>query len=64
MIEVKALDQATFDLGTKNPNVEDEVAHRSPEEIMKEISKLDAESAEVLKKIKALLWAQVGSFAT
>ena len=55
MIEVKALDQATFDLGTKNPNVEDEVAHRSPEEIMKEISKLDAESAEVLKKIKALL---------
>jgi len=31
------------------------VTHRSPQEIMEEIAALDAESAEVLENIKALL---------
>lgn len=31
------------------------VTHRSPQEIMKEIAALDAESAEVLEKIKQAL---------
>ena len=39
----------------KNPNGGEEVTHRSPEEIMEEIAALDAESAEVLENIKALL---------
>jgi type I restriction enzyme M protein len=39
---------ATFDLSVKNPNGGEEVAHRSPQEIMDEIAALDAESAEVL----------------
>lgn len=32
-----------------------EVTHRSPQEIMDEIAVLDAESAEALAKIRALL---------
>ena len=49
------IDQTTFDLSVKNPNGGEEVAHRSPQEIMDEIAALDAESAEVLAKIRALL---------
>ena len=54
-VDVKNIDQATFDLSVKNPNGGEEVAHRSPEEIMDEIAALDAKSAEVLANIKALL---------
>ncbi len=54
-VDVAAIDKTTFDLSVKNPNGGEEVAHRSPREIMKEIAALDAESAEVLGKIKALL---------
>ena len=39
----------------KNPNGGEEVTHRSPEAIMDEIFALDAESAEVLGRVKALL---------
>ncbi|MEO5631103.1 MAG: N-6 DNA methylase [Nitrospiraceae bacterium] len=54
-VEAKSIDQATYDLSVKNPNGGEEVAHRSPQKIMDEIAVLDAESAEVLKNIKALL---------
>ena len=39
----------------KNPNGGEEIKHRRPEAIMDEIAALDAESSEVLGKIKALL---------
>jgi type I restriction enzyme M protein len=39
----------------KNPNGGEEIAHRNPRAIMDEIAALDAESAEVLANIKALL---------
>jgi type I restriction enzyme M protein len=39
----------------KNPDGGEEIVHRSPEKIMQEIAALDAESAEVLENIKALL---------
>ena len=39
----------------KNPNGGEEIAHRSPQEIMDEIAALDAESTETLEKFKALL---------
>ncbi len=39
----------------KNPNGGEEVVHRTPAAIMDEIAALDAESAEVLGKIRALL---------
>src|SRR3984885_5004882 len=54
-LDVKAIDKATFDLSVKNPNGGEEIAHRSPQEIMHEIAALDAESAKVLKNSGALL---------
>lgn len=44
-----------YDLSVKNPNGNEEVVHRSPQDIMAEIAALDAESTEVLAGIKALL---------
>ena len=49
------IDTATYDLSVKNPNGGEAVVHRSPQEIMDEIAALDAESAEVLAKIRVLL---------
>jgi len=54
-VDAKTIDQKTFDLSVKNPDGEKEVIYRSPKKIMDEIADLDAESAKVLKKIKALL---------
>jgi type I restriction enzyme M protein len=54
-VEAMTIDQTTFDLSVKNPNGGEEVAHRSPKVIMEEIAALDADSAEVLGKIKELL---------
>ncbi len=51
----KDIDQTTFDLSVKNPNVGEQVVHRSPQEIMDEIAALDGESAEVLTTIRGLL---------
>jgi type I restriction enzyme M protein len=45
----------TYDLSVKNPNGGEAVIHRSPQDIMDEIAALDAESAEVLAAIRALL---------
>jgi type I restriction enzyme M protein len=54
-VDAKDIDKGTFDLSVKNPNGGEQVAHRSPQEIMGEIAALDAESAEALASIKALL---------
>lgn len=54
-VDAKSIDQTAFDLSVKNPNGGEVVAHRSPQEIMDEIAALDAESAAILKNIKALL---------
>jgi len=54
-VNVAAIDPKTFDLSVKNPNGGEEITHRSPAEIMEEISRGDAESAEILERIKALL---------
>jgi type I restriction enzyme M protein len=51
----RSLSSAEVDLFVKNPNGGEEIVHRTPQEIMKEIAALDAESAEVLEKIKGLL---------
>jgi type I restriction enzyme M protein len=39
----------------KNPNGGEDIAHHSPEAIMDKIVALDANSAKVLARIKALL---------
>jgi type I restriction enzyme M protein len=54
-VDAGAIDQTTFDLSVKNPNGGEEVKHRSPQEIMDEIAKLDEESAKVLLKIRGLI---------
>ena len=54
-VDAKSIDPSTFDLSIKNPNGGEEIAHRSPVDIMDEIAALDAESTEVLKTIRGLL---------
>jgi type I restriction enzyme M protein len=54
-VDVAGIDTATFDLSTKNPDGGEVIAHRSPQDIMDEIATLDAESAQVLEKIRALV---------
>ena len=54
-VDVDGIDQTTCDLSVKNPNRDDTVLHRAPQDIMAEIADLDAESASILEKIGALL---------
>jgi type I restriction enzyme M protein len=54
-VEAASFDQTTLDLSVKNPNVGEVAAHRSPKEILDEIAALDAESAQVLARIGALV---------
>ena len=54
-VDATSIDQTSFDLSVKNPNGGEEIKHRSPQEIMDEIAALDAESAKVLRNIRALL---------
>jgi type I restriction enzyme M protein len=54
-VDIKSIDQTTFDLSVKNPDGGEEVTHRSPQKIIDEIAALDVESAEVLKNIRTLL---------
>jgi type I restriction enzyme M protein len=54
-VQAAGINPATFDLSVKNPNGGEEVAHRSPADIMDEIAALDMESAEVLGSIRKLL---------
>ena len=54
-VDIRSLSPVEADLSVKNPNGNEAVVHRSPQDIMDEIAALDAESAEVLANIKALL---------
>ncbi len=54
-VAAASIDPATFDLSVKNPDGGEAVVHRSPQEIMDEIAALDAQSAQVLGNIRALL---------
>ena len=54
-VDAGDIDATTWDLSVKNPDGGEEVVHRSPHEIIDEIEALDAESAEVLARIRALL---------
>lgn len=54
-VDVKNVDQKTFDLSVKNPNKVGEIALREPKEILKEIFELDKESIEILSVIKSII---------
>lgn len=54
-VDVQEIDQANFDLSVKNPNKEEKAALRDPQEILDEISALDAQSAEILDGIREMV---------
>lgn len=49
------IDQSTWDLSVKNPNVTEEAPLREPQVIIDEIMRLDKESEAILGKIRGLL---------
>ena len=52
MLSVNNIDQDTFDLSAKNPNTLAEAPLREPQEILKTMSKLDKESAEIMENLQ------------
>ena len=54
-VKIADIDRSTWDLSVKNPNAAEEIIHRTPQEILDEISRLDGESADVLAGIRRLL---------
>jgi type I restriction enzyme M protein len=54
-VEASRINQETWDLSVKNPNGNEEVVHRSPDEIIAEIEELDFENQAILKRIKDLI---------
>lgn len=54
-VNVKDIDQTTFDLSAKNPNKKEEAALRKPEDILEEMKALDDESKDILNSILELL---------
>jgi type I restriction enzyme M protein len=54
-VAADSIDPQSWDLSVKNPHGGESVALRSPQETMAEIAALDAESAEVLRRIGRLL---------
>ena len=54
-LDISDIDEATYDLSAKNPNITEEKALREPSEILKAIAKLDKESEAILATIKGLL---------
>jgi type I restriction enzyme M protein len=54
-INIKNIDQTTFDLSAKNPNKKEEAALRPPQVILEEMKTLDEESADILNSILELI---------
>ncbi len=54
-INVKDINQITFDLAAKNPNKKEEVALRQPQTILEEMKALDEESADILNSILEMI---------
>ena len=54
-VNIKDIDQTTFDLSAKNPNTPEEAPLRKPKEILKEMKALDKKSATILDSISELI---------
>jgi type I restriction enzyme M protein len=54
-LKLANIDETTFDLSVKNPNTPEDAPLRSPEEILTEMERLDAETNTILKSIKELI---------
>jgi type I restriction enzyme M protein len=55
LVDIADIDRVTFDLSVKNPNKAEESLLREPQEILDEITALDAESAEILAGIGGMV---------
>jgi type I restriction enzyme M protein len=55
VVKASGLDPTTLDMSVKNPNRNDEVTYREPEDIIAEMMALDAESADILQQIRGML---------
>lgn len=54
-VKIADVDTTTYDLSVKNPNRVEETDERTPKQILKEMKKLDEESADILHTIMDLL---------
>lgn len=54
-VSLADINQDTFDLSVKNPNTPEEARLRSPEEILEDMKRLDADTNEILQSIKSLI---------
>lgn len=54
-LKIADVDKNTFDLSVKNPNAPEEAPLRKPKDIIKEMAKLDKESARILDGIRGML---------
>ncbi len=54
-VNIKGIDQTTFDLSAKNPNTPEEVPLRKPKEILKNMKALDKKSADILSSILEMI---------
>lgn len=54
-VNIKDIDQSTFDLSAKNTNTPEETPLRKPKEILEEMADLDKESADILNSILELI---------
>ncbi len=54
-VNIADLDQSTLDLSAKNPNTPEEAPLRQPAEILRNMAKLDKESAKILNSISKLI---------
>jgi len=55
LVDISDVSKETYDISVKNPNKEDEVALRTAEEILDEITILDDQTNEILTSIRELL---------
>ena len=55
IVNVKDIDETTYDLSAKNPNKKEEASLRRPQEILEEMKALDEESNEILNSILELI---------
>jgi len=54
-VNIKDIDQTTFDLSAKNPNTPEEAPLRKPKEILNEMKALDKKSAAILNSILEMI---------
>jgi len=54
-VAVSDINQTTFDLSVKNPNVKEEATLRPPQEILDEMKALDIESTDILNSIREFI---------